>query len=765
MLGDLTDTAAKRIAEYRRRRRPYFEQSFAPEEREDLLAQGWELIRANKTVDRLRKIREVDEQLENEFWKLLYEFGYPRLSIGREFSIVINSKTLGSVSHKIDILAYDSETIVIAKCIALDRRAKPQLQKDIADLSNLKRPIADALRRHFGGPFSQKLLWLFVTRNVEWSDADLGRVREANIHVLGEREMFYYKEVAKRIGHSARFQFHAEFFAKKKVSTLDSVDVFALKTKLGRHRVFSFFAPAAKILPIAFVNHRDLKDPTAAPSYQRLIQRQRLKQIAEFLSNGGFFANAIILNFKQKVRFEPLKPEDSDGVSAGALTFPNNYKSAWIIDGQHRIYGYAELEQYDDAPLLPFIAFENIKIAEETKLFSDINSKQKRVEKKLLDEIAGEIKLDSADKREQIRAIASRAFDLMRDDEDGPLGGKITGVEIKQSEHSVLTIPYLVDAVVSAGLLGRIHQKDGQSSYQPGFIYWNDATDAIEYLAVFLTEYFNIFRYANIDRWELGKAGKFASNPGVSALIRLSGDVLAYLLQQNPSKPGPFHPKVLVEKIEEYVRPVATYFESAPDEELEQRFQIPFGSGGPRVFQHRLRELIGSEFCTFDPPGYRDDLRKYDAARTRSADQKVRDIQEFVHHHVLEVLKREYGADGDYLEKGVTNREILKKAYEKRLEADEGDRKDIGTYLDFLDLMKIVDNPKNWPHFSKTLNIRLPGENKGKARNVSWFGEVNKTRRISAHPYNRGYSDEEVSILDHVHRELTTRGVILKEDA
>jgi len=163
-----------------------------------------------------------------------------------------------------------------------------------------------------------------------------------------------------------------------------------------------------------------------------------------------------------------VKPEDDDGIASGVLTLPNTYKSAWIIDGQHRIYGYAELEEHSSSTLLPFLAFENIGILDETRLFSDINSKQKRVEKRLLDEITGEIKLESADKREQIRAVASRVFDMMRDDDDGPLGGKITGVEVKHSEESILTIPYLVDAVIQSGAMGKVDRKEGKNTYLQG---------------------------------------------------------------------------------------------------------------------------------------------------------------------------------------------------------------------------------------------------------------------------------------------------------
>ena len=64
------------------------------------------------------------------------------------------------------------------------------------------------------------------------------------------------------------------------------------------------------------------------------------------------------------------------------------------MDGQHRFstgtLSFVRQAQYH----LPFLAFENISVPEETRIFADINSKQKSVSKKLLDEITGEIKLE-----------------------------------------------------------------------------------------------------------------------------------------------------------------------------------------------------------------------------------------------------------------------------------------------------------------------------------------------------------------------------------
>jgi DGQHR domain-containing protein len=601
---------------------------------------------------------------------------------------------------------------------------------------------------------------MFVTKNVEWTQEDRAAADSNNVRIITEKEMFYYKEISKRVGYAARYQFHAEFLSKTKVSALQSVEVSAIRTKIGPYRVYSFFAPAKKILPICFVNHRDLRDPAAAPSYQRLIQKSRLKSISDFITKGGIFPNSIILNFEQKITFSLSRPEDKDGVSIGSMTLPSTYKSAWIIDGQHRIYGYADISDENSDDLLPFFAFENISISDETKLFSEINSKQKRVEKKLLDEITGEIKLQSSDKREQMRAVASRVFDMMRDDDDGPLGGKITGAEISHSDSSILTIPFLVDAVLHAGLLGRISQKDGKSIYSKGPLEWDNPTQGIDALVEFLTEYLKLFQNANSDRWDAGRQGKISTNPGVSAILRLSADILVYLGQVDNIDVRATHPKKLVERMETYIAPCTIYLKNASDSDVEQRFQIPFGSGGPRIFQHRLREQIHSTFSDFDAPGFKDDLRKYDAERTDRTDKMIRSIQEHVHGFILKKLKSSQNGVDDYLEKAIANREVLKKAFEKRLDSDDTERKDMGTYLDFLDLKKIVESPKVWPLFSASLSIQMPDEKKGKAKYIFWFDVINKARRIPAHPYNRGYSDEDVRDVEYIYNQLRDRGVV-----
>nr|WP_276608544.1 DGQHR domain-containing protein [Caulobacter sp. SLTY] len=539
------------------------------------------------------------------------------------------------------------------------------------------------------------------------------------------------------------------------------MDVLAIKSRLGGFNAYMFFAEARKLLPISFVNHRGLRDIDAAPTYQRLVQRDRLLKIADFVKKGGYFPNSVIVNFKKPISFNKVRSDDS-GNSTGILTLPDAYKSVWIIDGQHRLYGYSEISpepgEPDTVSQIPILAFESISTAEETRLFSDINSKQKTVAKKLLDEITGDMKLNSGDRREQLRAVAVRALDLLRSKVDGALYGKIAGAELS-NPGAQLAIPYLADAIGQSALLGRFTKQEGTTVFLQGHLFWDDPKMAVNRLAIFLDAYLDVFRARSSERWDLGKQARFASNTGVAGLIRFANDVISFMSVKEKEDPRTLHPKILVERLEPYLEPVASYFASASLADVADRFATPFGAGGPAAFQFRLRELTHSAWPEFSPTGFDKDLREHSATRVAEADRKVRAIQEQVQGYVLTVLKKVYLGE-NYLEEAVDNKEMLKKTYEKYLDNDPAERKELATYLDFLDLRKIVETPKNWEHFSDKLNIPLPEEKKGKARYVSWFDEVNKIRRIPAHPFNRAYSDTEVLTLDAIYGELAKRGVI-----
>ena len=108
-------------------------------------------------------------------------------------------------------------------------------------------------------------------------------------------------------------------------------------------------------------------------------------------------------------------------------------------------------------------------------------------------------------------------------------------------------------------------------------------------------------------------------------------------------------------------------------------------------------------------------------------------------------------------EKGITDKAVKTDAYKRSLDADVEDRLPLETYLEVVEMKKIVENRLNWPLFKTVFNIQEPGE-KGLAKNLKWMERINELRRIPAHPAReRKYKVEDFQYIDLIHEELMKR--------
>jgi DGQHR domain-containing protein len=140
----------------------------------------------------------------------------------------------------------------------------------------------------------------------------------------------------------------------------------AIKARIGNRTVYNFLVNAKELANHVYVHHRKLSSLTeASQAYQRMLRPLKLKQIREFLdTDNGFFANNIILNFNKPLEWTRIKASDS--VEIGTIKLPGYYGCAWIIDGQHRLYGAASANK---DVLLPVIALEQYSEAKQAELF------------------------------------------------------------------------------------------------------------------------------------------------------------------------------------------------------------------------------------------------------------------------------------------------------------------------------------------------------------------------------------------------------------
>ena len=300
----------------------------------------------------------------------------------------------------------------------------------------------------------------------------------------------------------------------------------AIRGKLGGKSFFCFVTTPRHLLKISFVNHRSLNDPEGAPTYQRLVSRSRMREIGDFIKGGGYFPTNLLINFHRSVRFDKIAQDDSSGITFGQLYLPDRYRSAWIIDGQHRLYGFSPIDdKYLDQNVI-VVAFEMLPKEEEADLFVTINHEQKSVPKHLLDDLEGELKWGSTIPSERIGAIAARLINYLNTDLGEPFYNRITQQGMPSTSKTSLTIPALKDALRRSGLLGKALLNN--TSYDLGALCGSTDSETLERARAALNEYFGILRNANLAEWESGRDGFICTNVAIQAYIMLLGSLVKY---------------------------------------------------------------------------------------------------------------------------------------------------------------------------------------------------------------------------------------------
>ncbi|CAN5260041.1 hypothetical protein BH10PSE6_BH10PSE6_42410 [soil metagenome] len=238
-LSSLIQDDAPLRAEARQRKEQFDYTSIHPEEEEKYSAKGWALHASGVNKVKLRRPKTHHALLEDRVWLLLHKLGYPVLS-ARGCKVRF-ARSDGSIGEKeVDVFAKDDETCLIVECKSRERRGKRSLQINIHETAQLQKPIATALRKHFGLGFKPKLIWLYATENIIWSEQDLERAQAENIRVITEKELQYFEAFASYLGSAGRHQFLAEFLEGQEIPALESVKVPAVRGNFGPHTFYSF---------------------------------------------------------------------------------------------------------------------------------------------------------------------------------------------------------------------------------------------------------------------------------------------------------------------------------------------------------------------------------------------------------------------------------------------------------------------------------------------------------------------------------------------
>ena len=496
----------------RQRRNKYHEITVPKSDVDSYLEGGWEEKRPYKRSVRLRKAKPVDELLEDEVWLLFKNMGFTEMNKDRDFRI-----QAGSIKKQIDVFASDATHAFVVECKTSVEGASIS-RRDILEIASLKKDIRESVRKHYKNRAMQ-VSFVIATRNINWSKSNSTLAKQKKIFAWKEAELVYYHQLIKQLGTSAKFQIYSILFRSKKIPQLKNIRVPAIRGGRGTGRYYCFVIQPEKLLQVAYVHHREASLKDIVDSYQRMLAPRRLGQIDRFISSGGYFRNNIIISFTKPPKFE--RKEKVGDIVYGILEFPPYYSCAWIIDGQHRLYGYKDSEKRS-THTIPVVAFDRLQVKEQAKLFVEINKEQKAVPANLLWDLYPDIYYDSPDKEHQLLRAISLVVKRLNSDSDSPLRDhvRIPSVTPKGRSITNLTMATVCQALQETELL--------DADAEEGLLHKEDYDSTIEFAAQRLKAYFDTVTKAYPQDWAKGNQGLLRTNIGIRILFIILKEILLY---------------------------------------------------------------------------------------------------------------------------------------------------------------------------------------------------------------------------------------------
>ncbi|QRF74292.1 DGQHR domain protein [Candidatus Micrarchaeum sp.] len=177
-------------------------------------------------------------------------------------------------------------------------------------------------------------------------DRNLAAGNNPKVYIWNEQFFEYYKDLKKKIGKYAKYELLREINFPEELTLRD---VPAIKpngffgTDLGINYYIASVNPL-DLLKISYVARRERGDQAF---YQRMISENKINQIEYYINHNRkqFYNNVIVaINDRDRIKFTPSKALE-DRQEIGELTIEKTTEPLWIIDGQHRLYGYAKAEE------------------------------------------------------------------------------------------------------------------------------------------------------------------------------------------------------------------------------------------------------------------------------------------------------------------------------------------------------------------------------------------------------------------------------------
>lgn len=735
---------------------------------DDYLAQGWEIDgKPLKTKTKIKIEKSHSKQFEDDVWCQFYKLGYRTLNYDENFVLPFSKEE--NKNKQIDVVALNDDSIILVECKSSDNMKKAPSFKDEFELLGL---IIDGFRKVLQQIFgdNRKIKYIFATRNLRINpdSEDLKRLKRVKAYSYNNNTYKYINSLILKYKNAALFQFLGLVFKNEEINKT-KIEIPVVKGKMGKQDYYMFSIQPSLLLKMGFVLHRTKANESEFPTYQRLLVPSRLKSITKFIDNGGYFPNSIIVNFnlrKNKFVFEPHSKNEFTESCTGTLKIPNAYGIAYIIDGQHRVYGYAN-SAYLENNTIPVVAFNGLDTIKQLEIFMDINQNQKAVSPSLRLDLEEDLFWDADRADSRLKALRSSIVKVLAYSDNSSLNNRISVGE----DRALLSFKPFTSALTNSGMLPIAKGNQYKEESLIGSLYdvtnlnhnkeMNKTKSNISKLIMLSYEFVeqNYPDIYNKDKYFI------VSNRGTFAFISLVGSLNKYETEiGNLNISSSPQERFLI--IEKYLTSLLDGLRDLSSEDIEKHLTL-LGSTADIKWLRHFQTIINNRFTSYNPPELIDWKERQDEALQDKGRKIGVEIEKYMKKHVLLNLKKLFGENWE-LEINSIKRECLKRAeeekernYKEGLEIKDVHWTEQFNINDYKSIIKKYFNksPENqdeqsdYVGFNKIFSIDI-GEGLGSiSKSIKWISRFNSYRNLWAHEgtKEKRLNREEVSFLESIH--------------
>ncbi len=760
-LNHMTDDQSTLIKKFKARKTPYYTRSIGINELDDYIAEGWEEVSTSKHKAKIQKLKPEGVKLEDDIWCMFYNLGFRNLNYDEDLSVQWGDNP--EDRHQLDVVAVGDEAIFVVECKATAKLKPASFKKEIGEICLYRDGVIKALRQIYGD--EKKVKFIFATRNYTFAEGcdDEKRLADNKIFQFTDNTYDYINSLIKSYKSTAIYQFYGLMFKHERINK-EKIRIPALKGTMGGHNYYMLSIEPAKLLKIGFVLHRTkVNTQITMPTYQRLLVPSRLKGIGEFIDKGGYFPNTIIVNFddsnkKNRIQFEQAAGgSDDTKTKLGYLTIPNAYCIAYIIDGQHRVYGYAG-SKYKDTNTIPVVAFDGLPSEEQLKIFMDINEHQKAVNPGLRLDLTEDLNWDSPRLDSRLKALRSSIIKQLGSGNNSVLSRKISIGE----DSAKLAFKPFDTALSQSSLLPKATSKEF-TKHTDVCLYNTNCVDASKAMNDSQRRVSNLIKdcyayvYHKMSNEHKDEYEQFIEcNRGTYAFISLIASLNENLISNNVLSQTS-STKEQVDKMSTYFDVLIDYLCDMPTED-KSLILLSKGAGADTCWFRKYQNAIHRKISSYNPEGLNAWLETQNKDLQEEGKKFGRQIEKDIKTRILSKLEDLYG---DTWENKV--KKIKGKCFQRMDDNDDSEMQDWTDFMTLQDYKEIIDT--NWnvrkeddnsfKTFEDEFSIKVSESFRTKTEKLKWINDLISFSKAWTTTKGRALSQAEVNEIQSISQNLS----------